>query len=53
MFIRYDSNNWIVEKAGYSDMKISKMLVVGHVEYIELTAAVAKVVLEHIEKDKQ
>lgn len=53
LFVHCGGNNWIVREMGYSDMEINKMTAVGNVEYKELTAAVAKVVLEHIEKDKQ
>ena len=55
LFVHCGGNNWIVKEKemGYSYIEINKMTAVGNVEYKELTAAVAKVVLEHIEKDKQ
>lgn len=38
----------VLDENCYSDMEINKMTAVGNAEYKELTAAVAKVVLEHI-----
>lgn len=48
LFVHCGGNNWIVKEMGYSDMEINKMTAVGNVEYKELTAAVAKVVCEHL-----
>lgn len=53
LLVRCDDNDWVVKEMGYSDLEISKMPVVGNVEYKELMVAVAKVVLEHIERRKK
>ena len=46
MIVYCGNNKWNVVERGYSIPEINKMVVVGNVEYKELTAAVAKVVLE-------
>ena len=46
MIVYCGNNKWNVVESGYSIPEIHKMVVVGNVEYKELTAAVAKVVLE-------
>ena len=46
MIVYWGNNKWNVVERGYSIPEINKMVVVGNVEYKELTAAVAKVVLE-------
>ena len=46
MIVHCGNNKWNVVVRGYSIPEINKMVVVGNVEYKELTAAVAKVVLE-------
>ena len=50
MIVYWGNNKWNVVERGYSIPEINKMVVVGNVEYKELTAAVAKVVLEKVEK---
>ena len=52
LFVHCGGNNWIVKEMGYSDMEINKMTAVGNVEYKELTAAVAKVVLEKVKTSR-
>ena len=49
MIVYCGNNKWNVVERGYSIPEINKMVVVGNVEYKELTAAVAKVVLEKAE----
>ena len=46
MIVYCGNNKWNVVESGYSIPEIHKMVVVGNVEYKELTEAVAKVVLE-------
>ena len=48
MIVYCGNNKWNVVERGYSIPEINKMVVVGNVEYKELTAAVAKVVLEKV-----
>ena len=52
MIVYCGNNKWNVVERGYSIPEINKMVVVGNVEYKELTAAVAKVVLEKAETSR-
>ena len=52
MIVYCGNNKWNVVERGYSIPEINKMVVVGNVEYKELTAAVAKVVLEKVKTSR-